>query len=348
MIFNDIDSLVCPACKDPLNKNEDILSCLRCNAEYNVKKEIPNFLEKEIYWSEPGMTEDIMKGIVSDLSDNYWYDLLSNHESESVRNHCFFISDLSRAKWHKILNLDSNSTILDLGAGTGTISHALSKHYKKIYSVEPVELRCEFMKHRFKQEKINNVTVIRADSKSLPFENNFFDHIIMNGVLEWIPYSYKNLNPRKSQILVLKKLHKLLKPNGSISIGIENRATYAYFLGAPDCHLGIKYVTILPRLLAHLVCKLKINDIYRPYLYTHIGLKKLLSKAGYSNIDIYNSLPDYNKPKYTIKIDSKSEKFYDYIWPTRNPIALKIKKIMSDLDILKYFCYAYRAVGKKP
>ena len=347
MMNNNFIQFVCPNCREILKRNHDSLFCKICNITFPTINEIIHFIKNEIYWSEPGISEEIMKDIVSKLNYYNWHEVLSSHDLESVRRHYFFISNLERAKWHKMINLDSNSIILDLGAGMGTISHSLARHYKYIFSAEPVKLRCEFMYHRFRQEKINNIKVIRANSKNLPFPDNFFDHIVLNGILEWIPYAYKNLKPRKAQLETLKKIHSLLKPSGSISLGIENRFYYAYFLGAPDCHIGIKNVTILPRICADIICRLSINDIYRPYTYSSFGLKKIISEAGFQNITIYASLPSYNEPEYTIPLESKSEKYDECIWDTHNRISLKVKKLLSSIDILKYFCYAFRVFAFK-
>jgi ubiquinone/menaquinone biosynthesis C-methylase UbiE/uncharacterized protein YbaR (Trm112 family) len=343
--MNEI-SLICTDCNGHLIVKSDSLVCSGCKNKFEIIEEIPQFLDKENYWSEPGITKETMIEIIDQMRDNNWHDILSKHKNEDIRNHYFFISNLARADWHNILNLNENAVILDLGGGMGTISHALSKHYRHIYSVEPVQLRCEFMKHRFKTERISNITIVRGDSKHLPFPDNFFNHIILNGVLEWIPYSYKDMNPRKAQILALRRLNRLLKKGGSISIGIENRFNYAFFLGQPDCHIGLRYVTILPRLLSHIICKLTIRDIYRPYLYSWRGLKNILSEAGFSNIVVYSSLPSYNEPLHTVPLDSKSDKYDEHIWKTNNKISLKLKHFMSEMDILKYFGYAFRVIAE--
>jgi len=342
-----IQVLFCPDCGTNLNNNGISFFCEKCTTSFPIIYDIPHFINYELFWSEPGITADVLKDINSRLSIDNWRKVLSNHESEKVREHYFFINDLDRARWHKILNLSPDSVILDLGAGMGTISHALSRHYKHVVALEPVQLRCEFMKNRFRQEKIENVTIIRGDSEKIPFPDNYFDHIVMNGVLEWVPYTYKHLNPRNAQLFVLRKLNRLLKPGGSVSIGIENRLGYQYFLGYPDCHIGVKYVTIMPRFIADFICKKSINDIYRPYLYSWRGIRKLLSEADYKSIKVYCSLPSYNEPEYTIEVDSKSDKYYEYIWQTKNRKAVVIKKALSRLGILKYFCYAFRVVACK-
>jgi protein-L-isoaspartate O-methyltransferase/uncharacterized protein YbaR (Trm112 family) len=340
-----LGSLSCPSCGSGLNEQKDKLICSACSKSYSIVNGIPYFLKEETFWSEPGITPNILQGIIEDLDHRNWHDVFLTHESEAVSQHYSFIKDLGRARWHSVLGLERESIILDLGAGMGTITDALARQYQSLYAVEPVELRCQFMKRRFDQENIKNATIVRTDSTSLPFRSEFFDHIAMNGVLEWIPYSYKDLNPRKAQILVLRKLKELLKIGGSISIGIENRFNHSFFLGVPDCHIGVKYVTLMPRYLAHLVCRFAINDIYRPYIYSFRGLRRLLLDAGFCEITIYASLPSYNEPSFTIKLNAKDERLNDLIWPTKNPISLNVKRLLRGLGILKYLGYAFRAVA---
>jgi ubiquinone/menaquinone biosynthesis C-methylase UbiE len=347
MPLDPASTLVCPKCKGTLHAQESSLLCRHCNQTFPVIDGIPQFIAQEIFWFEPGITEPVMTQIIADLSTHNWHQLLSEHPVAAVREHYHFISDLTRADWHTVLKLNPNSVVLDFGAGTGTISQALSKHFKQVFALEPVSLRCQFMQRRFAQEGIDNITIVRANSLHLPFPDNYFDHIVLNGVLEWVPYSYREMNPRKAQTLVLKDLRRLLKPGGSISVGIENRFGIGFFLGNADCHNGVRFVTILPRLIAHAICKIAIHDIYRPYLYSSRGLRRLLNGAGFSSVIVYSSLPDYNEPRYTLPLDQPSEKYGVYIWPTRHPVSLALKRLLDAWDLLKYFGYAFRVTAVK-
>ena len=103
----------------------------------------------------------------------------------------------------------------------------------------------------------------------------------------------------------------------------------------------------MPRFLANIICKLTINDIYRPYIYSWVGLKRLVTKAGFRNVEVSSSLPSYNEPEHTIKLSSKSNRFEEYIWKTENKLSLQLKKMLVKFDLLKYFGYAFRVVAFK-
>jgi SAM-dependent methyltransferase len=338
--------LTCLSCNSSLTVESDKAVCTQCSSSWPVYSGIPHFINTDTFWGEPGFTREVLQEINNQMLRSYWKDLLRNHDLPEIRKVFAFIEDLDRAKWHSLINLNKDAIVLDIGCGMGTISQALSKHYRTIYSIEPVKERIEFSAKRFTQEQCHNIIPIRSDIDHLPFSEGAFDLIILNGVLEWLPFNRKYENPRKAQLHYLKLLKKLLKKDGYIYIGIENRHNYNYFLGAPDPHILINYVTILPRIISHVLCKLKTGDIYRPYLYSHKGYKKLLSDAGFKNIEIYSAIPSYNDPQYTLNIKEHSYMFKDFILTSDRKIAQFVKKLLIYFDTLKYFGYAYILLAK--
>ena len=343
--MNLIDSpvhLVCPSCQVDLGlAGEQGLHCAECSRTWDIYQGIPHFIDKDIYWAEPGITREVLKAINISIENKGWKDVLRNHALPDVRQHYSFIANLERAKWYTLLDIGKDAVVLDLGAGMGTISHALSQQYKTVYAVEPVKERIEFMDLRFRQEGCHNIKLIRSDIDNLPFPEGSFDLVVLNGLLEWLPFSNKNMSPDAAQKYYLSLLKKLLKQNGYIYIGIENRFYYGHFTGHPDPHLPLSYVTVLPRPLAHLLCRYKIGDIYRPYLYSHRGYKQLLKDAGFQDIEIYSALPSYNNPQHLINIKSPSSAFNDLILSSPRKTARFVKKILLRTDALRYLGYAY-------
>jgi hypothetical protein len=103
----------------------------------------------------------------------------------------------------------------------------------------------------------------------------------------------------------LRKLHRALKPEGILLIGIENRFGYRFFAGAMD-HSGLPYTGLMPRWLAGLVLRhskrphhrseLNAGRQYRTYSYTELGYRRILRKAGFRHSTFYAAEPGYNKP----------------------------------------------------
>lgn len=348
--MNNSIKLVCPNCKAHLTlADENKYNCNQCECTWPIIESIPHFIDTDVFWGEPGFTREILQKINEDMRHKNWNDILSNHQSPLIREQYSFISDMERAKWQRLIDLPRDSIVLDIGAGMGTISQALSKQNGLVYAIEPVKERTDFMRLRFKQESCNNIKIIRSDIDHIPFSENSFNLIVLNGVVEWLPFSRKEENPRKAQLYYLQLLRSLLKQDGYIYIGIENRHCYGLFIGEPDphIHIPVKYVTILPRFISHIICKYKIGDIYRPYLYSHLGYKRLLKDAGFQDIEIYSSLPSYNKPQNIISLKNNSNDFAHLIWNSKRKVSKFAKYILLKLNLLKYMGYAYIIFAKK-
>lgn len=331
--------LACPVCKVDLQTDGDRLECANCRSKWPLVNGIPQFVDSNEYWGELGITRETAQEVNLVAAERNWREAIQ--ANPQTRPYYPFISNLSRADWHRLLDLKPDSVVLDVGAGLGTLSLALAQHYARIFALERVEERVEFMRLRFMQEGCTNISIIKTDVDLLPFPAATFDLIILNGVLEWLPYSRKQESPRAAQLYYLRRLRDLLKPNGVLYVGIENRFCLDFLIGAPDPHIAIKGVTVLPRWVADLICRARIGDRYRPYLYSHRGYKKLLAEAGFRSSTVLSALPSYTDPRRIRPLHLRSNDFEADIWVTKNPLASVAKRILVRLDLLKYFGYAY-------
>ena len=334
-------NLCCPKCRLDLRWGDDSIQCSGCGAKWPVVKGVPNFVSSSDYWGEVGLTQAAIQQIIKEMEVRNWRQVIQDHPSPDVRRYRGWLTDFNRARWHQLLGMKPESNVLDLGAGLGTISQALAKHYRRVFAVEKVEERVEFMRLRFAQEGCRNITLIRTDIDLLPFPERSLDLIVLNGVLEWLPYNKKHLNPRNAQLHYLQALRRLLKPGGALYVGIENRMSYNFLAGAPDPHIWIKFVPVLPRILSDVVCKFKLDDRYRPYTYSHRGYRKLLRQAGFRDVQIYGVFPSYHNPREIINISNESRQFISNTWLTQNHLSALAKRMMVQLDLLKYFSHNY-------
>ncbi len=332
-------NLVCPSCKTELLDENEGLACPDCHSAWPVVDGTPSFIQSNDFWGESGVTEQATRELVRRSSGQHWREAIRG--LPPLMKHHHSICDTHRADFCDLLNLPEDSTVLDLGAGMGAISQALSTRYKRVYSVEPVEARLEFLRVRFEQEGCKNVSTVRARIDALPFHENMFDLIVLCGVLEWLPFARKQDNPREAQLHYLGLLKKLLKPGGVIYVGIENRFTYDLMIGAPDPHIDLKGVAVMPRWLADFVCKRRLGDRYRPYLYSYFGYKKLMADAGFRETRVLSALPHYNNAMKIRPLSLPSSEWADEVWMSKNPISRLVKRGVVALDLLKYLGYAY-------
>ena len=327
--------LVCPSCKAVLFEQSGRLACSNCRVAWPVTDGVPSFTKMAGYWGEDGVTDQATLELVEKSANRNWREVI--REMPALTKHHHTICDAHRADWCDLLSLGTESTVLDLGAGMGAISQSLATRYQHVYSVEPVEARLKFLRMRFAQEGCSGISLIRAGADDLPFQQSTFDLIVLCGVLEWLPFARMQDNPRKAQLYYLGLLKKLLKPGGVIYVGIENRFTYDLMIGAPDPHIDLKGVAVMPRWMADIVCKRRLGDRYRPYLYSKRGYEKLLAEAGFQACRVLSALPSYYNAKKIRPLTLHSSEWTDDVWRSKHALSRLVKRGVVALDLLKYF-----------
>jgi SAM-dependent methyltransferase len=339
--------LACPKCRVPVTRRAIEVSCSRCQKVWPIVNGIPHFVTDFPYWGE--MPQDRMQKVNELARTGSWRAALLDSGDPLIRKASEMILNLDRANWHWLANLQPDSRVLDLGAGTGTISHALGLRYREVVAVEPVRERVDFMQQRFAQEGLSTVTIVRSSLWVLPFEPESFDLVVMNGVLEWVAEGMEG-DPQKLQEAALRNALALLKPGGKLYLGIENRICPGYFVGYPDPHNGIPFVTVLPRPLAHWYARKKgCKSGYRNYLYSSRGYRTLLRKVGYADSEIYVALPSYNDPRFLIPLDGNEFSYYARNFTLGRPgrLVKAMRDLLVKLNIWKYFEYSFVIFARK-
>jgi SAM-dependent methyltransferase len=267
---NWFEGLVCPDCGAGVRHESDKLHCSRCRKTWPVVNGIPHFIAEFPYWGE--IPQERMREVNRLAATGDWKEALLESPDPAVARATEMILNLDRANWQWLVDLPAESRVLDLGAGTGTNSHALALHYSEVFALEPVLERVDFMRQRFTQEGLANVKILRSSLWTLPFASGSFDLVAMNGVLEWVAEG-KDGDPQALQRAALLNAYRLLRPGGYLYVGIENRLSPGYFVGWPDPHCGLPWVTVLPRRLAQWYARRRGNKGYRNYLYTSRGYR---------------------------------------------------------------------------
>ena len=301
----------CLACQATLSSDgDDLLRCPACQKSWPIRDGVPRFFEPSYYWGEVSRSE--AGEFLKQAKEIGWHPAAMSRFSGD-RDMQISLTDWQRASWLPLFGLNEESVALDIGCGYGAITSSLARAAGQVFSLEAVPERIEFTRIRMSQEGLSNVSLVQASALDPPFSDGMFDLVIVNGVLEWVGEWNHEGNPRGVQLGFLKQMCRILKPHGTLLVGIENRWAYNAVFGSID-HSGLPYTNLMPRWMAtwwlrrstreHTHTVLNSKRQYRTYTYGARGYQKLLADSGLPATLMYWPDPDYNQPFSLIPLDS--------------------------------------------
>ena len=353
MSSQSVSSLLCPNCKAPLqmvpchDSAQDNMMCQTCGLSFPLKDDILDLrVSRKDYYFNPVPPSE-MRELTQSMWDEGWPRTIRRF-LRSVNNKKDWLDNLvadGRYAWKLFLPLTSDTVLLDLGCGLGNLTANLVAHVGKVYAMDLTYARLEFARQRMQplndREKVTFLA--GGDGPYLPFPDCSLDCVVLSGVLEWVgeggfswnATSHKFLkalhmvkspfgaaSPRNVQRAFLKEIVRVLKPDGTLFIGIENRLNYEYFLGRPDHHSGLLGGSLLPRVAANLYSIAKNYRPYRTYTYSFNGYKKLLKAEGLAHVKALGLSPGYSNLRKIIPLERR--------WESWNSIPKSFKESVKD------------------
>lgn len=319
-IQNFLNNLRCPKCHSNLKKEDNTLVCLSCNQQHRIVNGIPDFRERDEYWcnvSREKMKE--LNKLAKESGD--WF----GAAKKVVPQYSDHFSPFHRADCQFLWPTTKESRILDAGSMWGGITIPAAQYHREVYAVDKTIETLEFLNTRAEQMDFQNIYPIAASLQSLPFPDNFFDLVVLNGVLEWVALDEDVVlekqwqkvgrglrlgqsrkyseGPTQMQLKVLQEINRVLKPGGSLYLAIENRIGYIYLVGWPDEHMNLPFICFLPRFLVNFITKLFLKSEYRTYIYTIPGYRSLLNKSGFFRAIFYGVFHHYIDPTEVIPLE---------------------------------------------
>lgn len=293
-------SFACPRCRSSLTVTPGRLECGNCKALYPVDV-IPHFVEQHAYYGE--VARDEMAQIVGAAERGDYEQSVREHVTDAWTRR--YLLDEERSKWVELLP-ERNGTILEVGCGVGSHSMALAARCAKLQSIDSTSERAKITHYRCARMERDNVDVACASVAALPLTNACVDVVALNGVLEWVASGDGDGRPTDVQIRALEECARVLKPDGLLYIGIENRWSLRYWLGAPDDHGGLRFTPVMPRWVADLVSRRTTGKDYRTYTYGVRGYRSLLKRVGFEEIRFHVPVPDYKFAERIVPLTRRS------------------------------------------
>lgn len=291
----------CPKCHSPLGGDHDKIYCTSCGSDWSVEDGVPIFADKDYYWQH--VERNRFPALLKTARERDWRQAIRDHTSSWELE---YACAKSRADFRFLLQLSEDSTVLDAGCGWGAISCLLAQGCGRLFALDRTVESAIFVKERARQEGIENLVAVGASVTKLPFPDEMFDAIILNGVLEWIGTPGCHQSALDRQKKVLAQSYRCLKKGGQLFIGIENRFGIQYLLGRKDEHTNIRFVTVLPRFPANCLSKLSCGCEYTTFTHSSAYLGRILSRTGFSQVCRYLLYPDYRQIRYIADLADSS------------------------------------------
>jgi len=156
------------------------------------------------YWGKRIKNFDLDHAVLSLNTPSYLNDAYSFWEFQIL------LSNLGKIK---------NSKIVDIACGGGRISVPLAKKGAKVTGVDITQEMLDFAKKNAQKNHCsNNLSLVNASAWDTKLPQNYFDKVLLLGILEHLPDKFKNKT--------IKEAYRLCKKNAKIFIVINNKNSF--------------------------------------------------------------------------------------------------------------------------
>jgi len=202
-VFENI--IASPCCRAMLNKKDGTLVCSQCSHEFTITENIP-----QLFWPHDEISSDT--DVTEVVKSFYEETPFPNYdEHDSIRS---LIEKSRRGMYARRLDetIKYNSTVLEVGCGTGQLTNFLGMSCRKVVGTDmclnSLRLGEEFRKtHGLTQVRFLQMNLFRP-----ALFDEQYDVVLCNGVLHHTADPYGGF----------KELVPLVKPGGYIIIGLYN------------------------------------------------------------------------------------------------------------------------------
>ena len=240
-----------------------------------------NFYKGQDCYTDGGEIEDGLLEIAKRYREDELNDVIAEKRDWAVMYHFSHI----RQNVIDILDIDSDMSVLEIGAGCGAVTGALAEKAKRVTCVELSEKRS--LINAYRNQAHGNVEILVGNFQDIEASLGQYDCITLIGVFE---YANAYIDSDDPDADFLKIIRKHLTPKGKIVIAIENKLGLKYFAGCTEDHFGLYFEGIEGY-----------SNTEGIRTYARNELKTLVESAGFPETTFFYPYPDY---KMTTKIYS--------------------------------------------
>lgn len=151
-----------------------------------------------------------------EIEEKYWNSFYDKHEiSYSSKRNLDYHDDFKKP----IYSLPNEARILELACGVRCEGIEFALQGKKVYETDISEVAVRKAQEIYRELGIENQgRFIRCDAEELPFEDNFFDAVLISAAFHHLPNMHR----------ALEEMKRVVKSRGLVILGVEPNA-WPYF-----------------------------------------------------------------------------------------------------------------------
>lgn len=111
-----------------------------------------------------------------------------------------------RTRLEKFAKTTDGKRLLDIGCGTGFILSLAHSCFEEVYGIDITPAMLNVAASKFREQKVNNVKLIRTSSDRLPFPDSYFDVVTAYGFLHHLP----------TLLPTFREVYRVLKDRGGV------------------------------------------------------------------------------------------------------------------------------------
>lgn len=209
----------CLNCYSELKEEKNSFKCSKCKEKYAIESGIPIFIPSKLE-----MFKEKEKRFHDKHSEKY--DEAHNLKSEKIQFiHEDFLKELS--------SLPKNALVLEAGCGTGKDLADIREKGFRVAGFDISRKMTEEAGKKLKEKNFNDVRVFVGDAERIPFENEFFDSVVMVATLHHLKDTEKGI----------REMNRVLKKGGTMVIGSEPNSWPYYFKKVKHSKIGRRIVS---------------------------------------------------------------------------------------------------------
>jgi len=204
-----MDFILCPICKQSIMKKEENYVCSSCSKQFPIKENIP------ILVPDIEKHSQFINNRIKEKEKWYSSDQIYSYDKGPYRFHLRKRIEYVKKILEEYVKNSRNYKILDLGCGDGANLRWLANFSNDLYGTDYNFLRLVRAEKNMEKEGIH-VKIFLTEIMALPFEENSFDIVFFNHVIEHI----------NDDLQALRNIYKITKKGGLVIIGTPNEGAF--------------------------------------------------------------------------------------------------------------------------